>query len=164
MKEDELYYVYFDVDPGYGYYLTDNTPIKVTLPEGYRANGMFDKAVTYNVIYKGDWYSYSPISQKYRIENVLEANCEGKEYGINIDIKEPVLGDRPAANAGYAAPTRIPANTKVVSMQWLGPDGKPMGTYDKFEVGKWYTIDLKIAFEGATEHGHVYPKTIEILW
>lgn len=66
MKEDELYYVYFDVDPGYGYYLTDNTPIKVTLPEGYRANGMFDKAVTYNVIYKGDWYSYSPISQKYR--------------------------------------------------------------------------------------------------
>lgn len=158
MKEDELYYVYFDIDPGYGYYLTDNTPIKVTLPEGYRANGMFDKAVTYNVIYKGDWYSYSPIIQKYRIENVLEANCEGKEYGINIDIKEPVLGDRPAANAGYAAPTRIPANTKVVSMQWLGPDGKPMGTYDKFEVGKWYTIDLKIAFEGATEHGHVYPK------
>lgn len=33
---------------------------------------------------------------------MLEANCEGKEYGINIDIKEPVLGDRPAANAGYA--------------------------------------------------------------
>lgn len=59
----------------------------MTLPEGYRANGMFDKAVTYNVIYKGDWYSYSPIIQKYRIENLLEANCEGKEYGINIDIK-----------------------------------------------------------------------------
>ena len=43
-------------------------------------------------------------------------------------------------------------------MQWLGPDQKPMRTYDKFEVGKNYFLDLRIGFEGGEELGHVYPK------
>lgn len=33
-----------------------------------------------------------------------------------------------------------------------------MGTYDKFEVGKDYFLELRIGFEGGEELGHVYPK------
>ena len=158
LREGDTCYVYFDVEPGFGYYLPENASVKVILPAGYRANGIFDSAETYSTVYKGDWYDYSPITQKYRTSRLLEPNSEGKEYGTNILIKEPKVGDRPAAFVGYDKPTSLPYNMKVLSMQWLGPDNKPMRTYDKFEVGKYYTLDLRIGFEGGEELGYVYPK------
>ena len=156
LDDGVLYYIYFDVNIGKGYYLPANAPVKVIQPEGYRANGMFDRAQTYSSVYKGAWYSDTPISQKYRTESRLEANCEGKEYWPYIEIKQPVPGDSPAGSADYSQPTSLPANMKVLSMQWL-KDGKPMGTTDKFELGKSYIIDLRIGFEGGKEMGHIYP-------
>ena len=158
LREGDTCYVYFDVEPGFGYYLPENASVKVILPAGYRANGIFDSAETYSTVYKGDWISYSPINQKYRTSRLLEPNSEGKEYGTNILIKEPKVGDRPAAFVGYDKPTSLPYNMKVLSMQWLGPDRKPMRTYDKFEIGKSYFLDLRIGFEGGEELGYVYPK------
>ncbi len=158
LRKDDMCYVYFDVEPGFGYYLPENASVKVILPAGYRANGIFDSAETYSTVYKGDWISYSPINQKYRTSRLLEPNSEGKEYGTNILIKEPKLGDRPAAFVGYDKPTSLPYNMKVLSMQWLGPDQEPMRTYDKFEIGKSYFLDLRIGFEGGEEKGYVYPK------
>lgn len=158
LREGDTCYVYFDVEPGFGYYLPENASVKVILPAGYRANGIFDNAETYSTVYKGDWISYSPINQKYRTSRLLEPNSEGKEYGTNILIKEPKVGDRPAAFVGYDKPTSLPNNMKVLSMQWLGPDQKPMRTYDKFEIGKSYFLDLRIGFEGGEELGYVYPK------
>ena len=87
----------------------------------------------------------------------MDATSQLKEYGTDIRIKEPVPGDRPAADDSYAKPTRLPLDMKVVSMQWLGPDHKPMGVNDKFEIGKEYTLDLRIGFEGGEEMGQVYP-------
>ena len=158
IDDRSLYYIYFDVEPGFGYYLPENASVKVILPAGYRANGIFDSAETYSTVYKGDWISYSPINQKYRTSRLLEPNSEGKEYGTNILIKEPKLGDRPAAFVGYDKPTSLPNNMKVLSMQWLGPDQEPMRTYDKFEIGKSYFLDLRIGFEGGEEKGYVFPK------
>ena len=158
LREGDTCYVYFDVEPGFGYYLPENASVKVILPAGYRANGIFDNAETYSTLYKGDWYDYSPINRKYRTSRLLEPNSEGKEYGTNILIKEPKVGDRPAAFVGYDKPTSLPNNMKVLSMQWLGPDRKPMRTYDKFEIGKSYFLDLRIGFEGGEELGYVYPK------
>lgn len=158
LRKDDMCYVYFDIKPGFGYYLPENASVKVILPTGYRANGIFDSAETYSTVYKGDWISYSPINQKYRTSRLLEPNSEGKEYGTNILIKEPKVGDRPAAFVGYDKPTSLPNNMKVLSMQWLGPDQKPMRTYDKFEIGKSYFLDLRIGFEGGEEKGYVYPK------
>ena len=158
LRKDDMCYVYFDIKPGFGYYLPENASVKVILPAGYRANGIFDSAETYSTVYKGDWISYSPINQKYRTSRLLEPNSEGKEYGTNILIKEPKVGDRPAAFVGYDKPTSLPSNMKVLSMQWLGPDQKPMRTYDKFEIGKSYFLDLRIGFEGGEEMGYVYPK------
>ena len=158
LREGDTCYVYFDVEPGFGYYLPENASVKVILPAGYRANGIFDNAETYSTVYKGDWYSYSDILRKYRTSRLLEPNSEGKEYGTNILIKEPKAGDRPAAFVGYDKPTSLPYNMKVLSMQWLGPDQKPMRTYDKFEIGKSYFLDLRIGFEGGEEKGYVYPK------
>ena len=158
LRNGDMCYVYFDIKPGFGYYLPENASVKVTLPAGYRANGIFDSAETYSTLYKGDWISYSPINQKYRTSRLLEPNSEGKEYGTNILIKEPKVGDRPAAFVGYDKPTSLPHNMKVLSMQWLGPDQKPMRTYDKFEIGKSYFLDLRIGFEGGEEMGYVYPK------
>ena len=158
LRKDDMCYVYFDIKPGFGYYLPENASVKVILPAGYRANGIFDNAETYSTVYKGDWISYSPINQKYRTSRLLEPNSEGKEYGTNILIKEPKVGDRPAAFVGYDKPTSLPHNMKVLSMQWLGPDQKPMRTYDKFEIGKSYFLDLRIGFEGGEELGYVYPK------
>ena len=158
LRKDDMCYVYIDIKPGFGYYLPENASVKVILPAGYRANGIFDSAETYSTVYKGDWISYSPINQKYRTSRLLEPNSEGKEYGTNILIKEPKVGDRPAAFVGYDKPTSLPNNMKVLSMQWLGPDQKPMRTYDKFEIGKSYFLDLRIGFEGGEEKGYVYPK------
>lgn len=158
LRKDDMCYVYFDIKPGFGYYLPENASVKMILPAGYRANGIFDSAETYSTVYKGDWISYSPINQKYRTSRLLEPNSEGKEYGTNILIKEPKVGDRPAAFVGYDKPTSLPNNMKVLSMQWLGPDQKPMRTYDKFEIGKSYFLDLRIGFEGGEEKGYVYPK------
>lgn len=158
LRKDDMCYVYFDIKPEFGYYIPENAPVKVILPAGYRANGIFDTAETYSTVYKGDWISYSPINQKYRVSQLLEPNSEGKEYGTNILIKEPKLGDRPAAFVGYDKPTSLPNNMKVLSMQWLGPDQEPMRTYDKFEIGKSYFLDLRIGFEGGEEKGYVYPK------
>ena len=158
LRNGDMCYVYFDIKPGFGYYLPENASVKVILPAGYRANGIFDSAETYSTLYKGDWISYSPINQKYRTSRLLEPNSEGKEYGTNILIKEPKVGDRPAAFVGYDKPTSLPHNMKVLSMQWLGPDQKPMRTYDKFEIGKSYFLDLRIGFEGGEEMGYVYPK------
>ena len=158
LGDDDMCYVYFDVEPGFGYYLPENASVKVILPAGYRANGIFDSAESYSTVYKGDWYDYSPITQKYRVSQLLEPNSEGKEYDTNILIKEPKVGDCPVTLAGYDKPTSLPYNMKVLSMQWLGPDQKPMRTYDRFEVGKNYFLDLRIGFEGGEELGHVYPK------
>ena len=160
LGDDDMCYVYFDVAPGFGYYLPENASVKVILPAGYRANGIFDSAETYSTVYKGDWYDYSPITQKYRVSQLLEPNSEGKEYGTNILIQEPKAGDRPAAFADYEKPTSLPSNMKVLSMQWRKTDNArtPMGKYDKFEVGESYIIDLRIGFEGGEEMGYVYPK------
>ena len=128
------------------------------LPAGYRANGIFDTAETYSTVYKGDWISYSPINQKYRVSQLLEPNSEGKEYGTDIRIQEPVVGDCPVTLAGYDKPLSLPQNMKVLSMQWLGPDNEPMRKFDKFELGKYYTLDLSIGFEGGEEKGYVFPK------
>ena len=157
IDDRSLYYIYFDVEPGFGYYLPENASVKVIRPAGY-GSGTEHDPLTYSVLYKGDWYSYSDILRKYRTRYSMEATSEMKEYGANILIKEPKLGDRPAAFVGYDKPTSLPNNMKVLSMQWLGPDQKPMRTYDKFEVGKNYFLDLRIGFEGGEELGHVYPK------
>ena len=161
LGKDDMCYVYFDVEPGFGYYLPENASVKVILPAGYRANGIFDNAETYSTVYKGDWYSYSDILRKYRVSQLLEPNSEGKEYGTNILIKEPKVGDCPVTIAGYDKPTSLPSNMKVLSMKWLRRDGNnsvPMDSYDKFEAGKWYILDLRIGFEGGEEKGYVYPK------
>lgn len=158
LRKDDMCYVYFDVEPGFGYYLPENASVKVILPAGYRANGIFDNAETYSTVYKGDWISYSPINQKYRTSRLLEPNSEGKEYGTDIRVQEPKVGDCPLTVAGYDKPTSLPNNMKVLSMQWLGPDQKPMRKFDKFELGKSYFLDLRIGFEGGEEKGYVYPK------
>ena len=158
LREGDTCYVYFDVKPGVGYYLPENASVKVILPAGYRANGIFDSAETYSTVYKGDWISYSPINQKYRVSQLLEPNSEGVKYGTDIRVQEPKAGDRPAAFADYEKPTSLPYNMKVLSMQWLGPDHKPMRKFDKFEVGKSYFLNLRIGFEGGEEKGYVYPK------
>ena len=156
INEREMYVFYFDVTPGVGYYLPEDASVKVIRPAGYGYKTVHDP-LTYDTLYKGDWYDYSPISQKYRTERWMDATSQLKEYGTNIRIKEPVPGDRPAADDSYAKPTRLPLDMKVVSMQWLGPDHKPMGVNDKFEIGKEYTLDLRIGFEGGEEMGQVYP-------
>lgn len=156
INERDMYVFYFDVTPGFGYYLPEDASVKVIRPAGYGYKTVHDP-LTYDTLYKGDWYDYSPISQKYRTERWMDATSQLKEYGTNIRIKEPVPGDRPAADDSYAKPTRLPLDMKVVSMQWLGPDHKPMGVNDKFEIGKEYTLDLRIGFEGGEEMGQVYP-------
>ena len=156
INERDMYVFYFDVAPGVGYYLPEDASVKVIRPAGYGYKTVHDP-LTYDTLYKGDWYDYSPISQKYRTERWMDATSQLKEYGTNIRIKEPVPGDRPAADDSYAKPTRLPSDMKVVSMQWLGPDHKPMGVNDKFEIGKEYTLDLRIGFEGGEEMGQVYP-------
>lgn len=157
IDDKSLYYIYFDVEPGFGYYLPENASVKVIRPAGY-GSGTEHDPLTYSTLYKGDWYDYSDILRKYRTRYSMEATSEMKVYGTNILIKEPKVGDRPAAFVGYDKPTSLPYNMKVLSMQWLGPDNKPMRTYDKFEIGKYYTLDLRIGFEGGEELGHVYPK------
>lgn len=160
INERDMYVFYFDVTPGFGYYLPEDASVKVIRPAGYGYATIHDP-LTYDTLYKGDWYDYSPINQKYRTERWMDATSQLKEYGTDIRIKEPVPGDRPAADESYAKPTRLPYNMKVVSMQWLGPDHKPMGVNDKFEIGKEYTLDLRIGFEGGEEMGQVYPKNWE---
>ena len=157
IDDRSLYYIYFDVEPGFGYYLPENASVKVIRPAGY-GSGTEHDPLTYSTLYKGDWYSYSDILRKYRTRYSMEATSEMKVYDTNIRVKEPKVGDRPAAFVGYDKPTSLPYNMKVLSMQWLGPDQKPMRTYDKFEVGKSYFLDLRIGFEGGEELGHVYPK------
>lgn len=158
LREGDTCYIYFDVKPGVGYYLPENASVKVIQPAGYRANGIFDSAETYSTVYKGDWYDYSPIGRKYRVSQLLEPNSEGVKYGTDIRVQEPKAGDCPAAFADYEKPTSLPYNMKVLSMQWLGPDHKPMRKFDKFEVGKSYFLNLRIGFEGGEEMGYVYPK------
>ena len=160
LRKDDMCYVYFDIKPEFGYYIPENAPVKVILPAGYRANGIFDTAETYNTVYKGDWISYSPINQKYRVSQLLEPNSEGKEYGTDIRIQEPVVGDRPDVYASYDKPLSLPQNMKVLSMQWRKTDHAhtPMGSFDKFEIGESYLLDLRIGFEGGEEKGYVFPK------
>lgn len=157
LRKDDMCYVYFDIKPGFGYYLPENASVKVIRPAGY-GSGTEHDPLTYSTLYKGDWYSYSDILRKYRTRYSMEATSEMKVYDTNIRVKEPKVGDRPAAFVGYDKPTSLPYNMKVLSMQWLGPDQKPMRTYDKFEIGKSYFLDLRIGFEGGEELGHVYPK------
>ena len=160
LRKDDMCYVYFDIKPGVGYYLPENASVKVILPAGYRANGIFDSAETYSTDYKGDWYDYSPIGRKYRVSQLLEPNSEGVEYGTNIRVQEPKAGDRPAVYGSYIGPTSLPYNMKVLSMQWRKTDNAhtPMGSFDRFEIGESYFLDLRIGFEGGEEKGYVYPK------
>lgn len=158
LREGDTCYVYFDVKPGVGYYLPENASVKVIQPAGYRANGIFDSAETYSTVYKGDWISYSPINQKYRVSQLLEPNSEGVKYGTDIRVQEPKAGDRPAVYGSYIGPTSLPYNMKVLSMQWRKIDHTPMGSFDRFEIGKSYILDLRIGFEGGEEMGYVYPK------
>lgn len=155
--EKSMYQIYFNVEPGFGYYLPENASVKVIRPAGY-GNATVHDPITYSTLYKDDWIEESATRRKYRTERWLEPTSQLKKYGTDIRIQEPKVGDRPTVFAGYAKPTSLPQNMKVVSMQWLGPDHKPMGTYDKFEVGKEYTLDLIIGFEGGEEEGQVYPE------
>ena len=152
-----MYYIYFNVTPGVGYYLPEDASVKVIRPAGY-GSGTEHDPLTYSTDYKGDWYDYSDIIQKYRTRYSMEATSEMKVYGTDIRVQEPKVGDRPDVYAIYAKPTSLPYNMKVLSMQWLGPDNKPMGPFDRFEIGKYYTLDLRIGFEGGEELGYVYPK------
>lgn len=160
LRKGDTCYVYFDVKPGVGYYLPENASVKVILPAGYRANGIFDSAETYSTVYKGDWYDYSPIGRKYRVSQLLEPNSEGVKYDTNIRVQEPKVGDRPAVYGSYIGPTNLPYNMKVLSMQWRKTDHAqtPMGSFDRFEIGESYILDLRIGFEGGEEKGYVYPK------
>ena len=157
IDDQSLYYIYFNVEPGFGYYIPENASVKVIRPAGY-GSGTEHDPLTYSALYKGDWYDYSDIIQKYRTKYSMEATSEMKVYDTNIRIQEPVVGDCPVTLAGYDKPTSLPYNMKVLSMQWLGPDNEPMRKFDKFELGKYYTLDLRIGFEGGEELGHVYPK------
>lgn len=159
IDDKSLYYIYFDVEPGFGYYLPENASVKVIRPAGY-GSGTEHDPLTYSTLYKGDWYDYSDILRKYRTRYSMEATSEMKVYDTNILIQEPKAGDRPAAFSGYAKPTSLPSNMKVLSMQWRKTDNAqtPMGKYDKFKVGESYILDLRIGFEGGEEMGYVYPK------
>lgn len=159
IDDKSLYYIYFDVEPGFGYYLPENASVKVIRPAGY-GSGTEHDPLTYSTLYKGDWYDYSDILRKYRTRYSMKATSEMKVYDTNILIQEPKAGDRPAAFAGYAKPTSLPSNMKVLSMQWRKTDNAqtPMGKYDKFKVGESYILDLRIGFEGGEEMGYVYPK------
>ena len=157
LRKDDMCYVYFDIEPSFGYYPPENASVKVIRPAGY-GSGTEHDPLTYSAIYKGDWYSYSDILRKYRTRYSMEATSEMKVYDTNILIKEPKVGDCPVTIAGYDKPTSLPNNMKVLSMQWLGPDQKPMRKFDKFELGKSYFLDLRIGFEGGEEMGYVYPK------
>lgn len=157
IDDQSLYYIYFNVEPGFGYYIPENASVKVIRPAGY-GSGTEHDPLTYSALYKGDWYDYSDIIQKYRTKYSMEATSEMKVYDTNIRVQEPVVGDCPVTLAGYDKPTSLPYNMKVLSMQWLGPDNEPMRKFDKFELGKYYTLDLRIGFEGGEELGHVYPK------
>ena len=157
IDDQSLYYIYFNVEPGFGYYIPENASVKVIRPAGY-GSGTEHDPLTYSALYKGDWYDYSDIIQKYRTKYSMEATSEMKVYDTNIRIQEPVVGDCPVTLAGYDKPLSLPQNMKVLSMQWLGPDNEPMRKFDKFELGKYYTLDLRIGFEGGEELGHVYPK------
>ena len=155
--EESMYQIYFNVEPGFGYYLPKNASVKVIRPAGYGNHTEHDP-LTYSTLYKDNWIEESAPIRKYRTERWLEPTSEMKVYGTNILIQEPKAGDRPAAFADYEKPTSLPYNMKVLSMQWLGPDQKPMRKFDKFEIGKSYFLDLRIGFEGGEELGYVYPK------
>ena len=155
--ERSMYQIYFNVEPGFGYYLPKNASVKVIRPAGYGNHTEHDP-LTYSTLYKDNWIEESAPIRKYRTERWLEPTSEMKVYGTNILIKEPKAGDCPVTLAGYDKPTSLPYNMKVLSMQWLGPDQKPMRKFDKFEVGKSYFLDLRIGFEGGEELGYVYPK------
>ena len=155
--EESMYQIYFNVEPGFGYYLPKNASVKVIRPAGYGNHTEHDP-LTYSTLYKDNWIEESAPIRKYRTERWLEPTSEMKVYGTNIFIQEPKAGDRPAAFADYEKPTSLPYNMKVLSMQWLGPDQKPMRKFDKFEIGKSYFLDLRIGFEGGEELGYVYPK------
>ena len=155
--EESMYQIYFNVEPGFGYYLPKNASVKVIRPAGYGNHTEHDP-ITYSTLYKDNWIEESAPIRKYRTERWLEPTSEMKVYGTNILIQEPKAGDRPAAFADYEKPTSLPYNMKVLSMQWLGPDQKPMRKFDKFEIGKSYFLDLRIGFEGGEELGYVYPK------
>ena len=157
IDDQSLYYIYFNVEPGFGYYIPENASVKVIRPAGY-GSGTEHDPLTYSALYKGDWYDYSDIIQKYRTKYSMEATSEMKVYDTNIRVQEPVVGDRPDVYASYDKPLSLPQNMKVLSMQWLGPDNEPMGSFDKFELGKYYTLDLSIGFEGGEELGYVFPK------
>ena len=157
IDDQSLYYIYFNVEPGFGYYIPENASVKVIRPAGY-GSGTEHDPLTYSALYKGDWYDYSDIIQKYRTKYSMEATSEMKVYDTNIRVQEPVVGDCPVTLAGYDNPTSLPYNMKVPPMQWLGPDNEPMRKFDKFELGKYYTLDLRIGFKGGEELGHVYPK------
>lgn len=155
--EESMYQIYFNVEPGFGYYLPKNASVKVIRPAGYGNHTEHDP-ITYSTLYKDNWIEESAPIRKYRTERWLEPTSEMKVYDTNILIKEPKAGDCPVTLAGYDKPTSLPYNMKVLSMQWLGPDQKPMRKFDKFEIGKSYFLDLRIGFEGGEELGYVYPK------
>lgn len=155
--EESMYQIYFNVEPGFGYYLPKNASVKVIRPAGYGNHTEHDP-ITYSTLYKDNWIEESAPIRKYRTERWLEPTSEMKVYDTNILIKEPKVGDCPVTLAGYDKPTSLPYNMKVLSMQWLGPDQKPMRKFDKFEIGKSYFLDLRIGFEGGEELGYVYPK------
>ena len=159
IDDRSLYYIYFNLEPGFGYYLPENASVKVIRPAGY-GSGTEHDPLTYSTLYKGDWYSYSDILQKYRTRYSMEATSEMKVYGTDIRVQEPKAGDRPAVYGSYIGPTSLPSNMKVLSMQWRKTDHAqtPMGSFDKFEIGESYILDLRIGFEGGEELGHVYPK------
>lgn len=159
IDDQSLYYIYFNVEPGFGYYIPENASVKVIRPAGY-GSGTEHDPLTYSALYKGDWYDYSDIIQKYRTKYSMEATSEMKVYDTNIRIQEPVAGDRPDVYASYDKPLSLPQNMKVLSMQWRKTDHAhtPMGSFDKFEIGESYLLDLRIGFEGGEEKGYVFPK------
>lgn len=52
IDDQGMYYIYFDVKPGFGYYLPENASVKVIRPAGYGNRTVHD-ALAYSTVYKG---------------------------------------------------------------------------------------------------------------
>jgi hypothetical protein len=110
--ERSMYQIYFNVEPGFGYYLPENASVKVIRPAGYGSGTVHDP-ITYSTLYKDDWIEESSISRKYRTERWLEPTSQLKEYGTDIRIQEPKVGDPTTNQWGHMTNLR---SEKIISL------------------------------------------------
>lgn len=109
-----MYQIYFNVEPGFGYYLPENASVKVIRLAGYGGGTVHDP-ITYSTLYKDDWIEESSISRKYRTERWLEPTSQLKEYGTDIRIQEPKVGDPTTNQWGHMTNLR---SEKIISLSF----------------------------------------------